>query len=244
MTTDRPIAVMGAMDSEIDLIIGRIDNKSTRRIGGWDFISGTIEEKPVTAVRCFIGMANSAAATDLLIENYNPQCVIIQGTCGGHNPLLHRGDIIIGERVIEYCRRETSPLGEGEGSRFESSRPIKAQIPCGNTCERASEIFCDSALMEKAKTVPYSKGRLITGCISCGDVFNRERDVLKYLHSVRGSDCEEMEGFAVGQVCKAFGVPFIDIRVLSNSELYPEEEFDESYASQCQEFCLDFIEKL
>ena len=58
MTTDRPIAVMGAMDSEIDLIIGRIDNKSTRRIGGWDFISGTIEEKPVTAVRCFIGMAN------------------------------------------------------------------------------------------------------------------------------------------------------------------------------------------
>ena len=242
MSADRPIAVIGAMESEISLVIAGIENKSTRRIGGWDFISGTIGEKPVTAVRCFIGMANSAAATALLIENYNPRCVIIQGTCGGHNPLLHRGDIIIGERVIENCRRETSPLGEGEGSRFESSRPIKAQIPCGNTCERASEIFCDSALMEKAKTVPYSKGRLITGCISCGDVFNRERDVLKYLHSVRGSDCEEMEGFAVGQVCKAFGVPFIDIRVLSNSELYPEEEFDESYASQCQEFCLDFIE--
>ena len=104
MTTDRPIAVMGAMDSEIDLIIGRIDNKSTRCIGGWDFISGTIGEKPVTAVRCFIGMANSAAATALLIENYNPQCVIIQGTCGGHNPLLHRGDIIKGALLFDQNR--------------------------------------------------------------------------------------------------------------------------------------------
>lgn len=46
---------------------------------------------------------------------------------------------------------------------------------------------------------------------------------------MRGSDCEEMEGFAAGQVCKAFGVPFIDIRVLSNSELHPGEEFDKSY---------------
>ena len=34
MTADRPIAVIGAMESEINLIIGRIENKSTRRIGG------------------------------------------------------------------------------------------------------------------------------------------------------------------------------------------------------------------
>ena len=244
MSAERPIAVIGAMESEINFIIGRIDNKNTRSIGGWNFISGTIGDKPVTAVRCFIGMANSAAATALLIENYNPQCVIIQGTCGGHNPLLHRGDIVIGERVIENSRRETPALGEGEGSRFESGRFIEAELPCGNTSIRAGEIFCDSALVEKAKTVPYSKGRLITGCISCGDVWNRERDVIKYLHCVRGSDCEEMEGFAAAQVCKAFGVPFIDIRVLSNSELYPDETYDESYALLCQEFCLDLIEKL
>ena len=244
MTADRPIAIIGAMESEINLIIAGIENKSTRSIGGRDYISGTIGDKSVTTVRCFIGMANSAAAAALLIENYNPRCVIIQGTCGGHNPLLHRGDIVIGERVIENSRRETPALGEGEGSRFESGRLIEAEIPCGNTAERASEIFCDADLVEKAKTVPYSKGRLITGCISCGDVWNREIDVLKYLHSVRGSDCEEMEGFAVGQVCKAFGVPFIDIRILSNSELYPEEKYDESYGIRCQEFCLDLIEKL
>lgn len=244
MDADRPIALIGAMESEIGLIIGRIENKSTQRIGGWKFTGGTIKEKPVVAVRCFIGMANSAAATALLIENYNPRCVILQGTCGGHNPLLHRGDIVIGERVIELCRRETSPLGEGEGSRFESGRLMEAELPCGNTAVTASEIFCDGELAEKAKAVPYAKGRLITGCISCGDVWNRERDVLNYMHCVRGSDCEEMEGFAVGQVCKAFGVPFIDIRVLSNSEFYPDEMFDESYARQCQEFCLGYIEEL
>lgn len=244
MAADRPVAVIGPMDSEIGLITGKIENKSTRRIGGWDFVSGTLSGKSVVAVRSFIGMANSAAAAALLIENYNPKCVIIQGTCGGHNPLLHRGDIVIGERVIEICRRETAPLGEGEGSAFEKGRLIEADIPHGDRAERAFEIFCDRELIEKAKAVPFANGRVITGCISCGDIWNRELDVLGYMHRVRGSDCEEMEGFAVGQVCEAFGVPFIDIRILSNSELYPEEGYDVSHALDCQEFCIDFIGKL
>ncbi|MBR6005362.1 MAG: 5'-methylthioadenosine/S-adenosylhomocysteine nucleosidase [Clostridia bacterium] len=239
---DRPVAVIGAMTSEIDYIIGKMGNKTTRRIGGWDFVSGLLGGKPVVAVRCFIGMANAAAATALLIENYNPRCVIIQGTCGAHNPLLHKGDIVIGEKVIEICRRETYSLKEGEGSRFEAVRIMKAEIPHADASEKSDRVFCESALVEKAKEIPYTAGRVITGCISSGDIWNREYDVLKYLHTVRGSDCEEMEGFAVGQICAAFGVPFIDIRVVSNSELY-DEVFDESLALDCQKFCVDFIGK-
>ena len=239
---DRPVAVIGAMTSEIDYIIGKMGNKTTRRIGGWDFVSGMLGGKPVVAVRCFIGMANAAAATALLIENYNPRCVIIQGTCGAHNPLLHKGDIVIGEKVIEICRRETYHLKKGDGSRIDAASIMKAEIPHADTAEKADKVFCDSNLVNIAKTVPYSDGRLITGCISSGDIWNREYDVLKYLHTVRGSDCEEMEGFAVGQICAAFGVPFIDIRVVSNSELY-DEVFDESLALDCQKFCVDFIGK-
>ena len=66
---DRPIAVIGAMTSETDYIIGRMETKSTRCIGGWIFISGLLGGKSVVVVRCFIGMANAAAATALLIEN-------------------------------------------------------------------------------------------------------------------------------------------------------------------------------
>ena len=106
---DRPIAVIGAMTSETDYIIGRMETKSTRCIGGWIFISGLLGGKSVVVVRCFIGMANAAAATALLIENYNPCCVIIQGTSGGHNPLLHKGDIVIGERPISNIS-DFSPL--------------------------------------------------------------------------------------------------------------------------------------
>ena len=241
---DRPITVIGAMTSETDYIIGRMETKSTRCIGGWIFISGLLGGKSVVVVRCFIGMANAAAATALLIENYSPRCVIIQGTCGGHNPLLHKGDIVIGESVIEICRRETYQLEKDEGCRIEAVRIMKAEIPHADTSEKTDRIFCDSALVEKAKEIPYTTGKVITGCISSGDVWNREYDVLKYLHTVRGSDCEEMEGFAVGQVCTAFGVPFIDIRVLSNSEIHPDESFDESLGLNCQKFVVDYIEKL
>ena len=242
--TDRPIAIMGAMTSEIDFITDKMDSKTMRRIGGWDFVSGFLGGKPVVSVRCFVGMANAAAATALLIENYSPRCVIIQGTCGGHNPLLHKGDIVIGERIIENCRRETSPLKEGEGSSFEAGRVINAEIAAGDRKVRTSELFCDSALIEKAEDTPYTEGKVITGCISSGDIFNREYDVIAFIHKSLGSDCEEMEGFAVGQVCAAFGVPFIDIRVLSNSEIHLNESFDESLALNCQKFCIDLIEKL
>ena len=241
---DRPIAIIGPMASEIDYINSKIENKTARRVGGWVFISGNLGTKSVVAVRSYIGMANVAAATALLIEKFQPRCVIIQGTCGGHNPLLHKGDIVIGERIIEICRLETRPLKAGEGSRFAAGNILNAEIPHGDTAESANALFCDSRLVDIAKTVSYDGGRLMTGCISSGDIWNREHDVLQYLHTVRGSDCEEMEGFAVGQVCAAFGVPFIDIRVISNSELYPEETFDERLAIHCQRFCVDFINKL
>ena len=209
--TDRPIAVIGAMTSEINYIIGKMDSITTQQIGGWVFISGFLRGKPVVAVRCFIGMANASAATALVIENYSPRCVIIQGTCGGHNPLLHKGDIVIGESVIEICRRETYQLKKGEGCRLEAVRIMKAEIPHADASDKADRIFCDSALVEKAKEIPYTAGKVITGCISSGDIWNREFDAISYMHRSRGSDCEEMEGFAVGQVCAAFGVPFIDI---------------------------------
>ncbi|MCR5149723.1 MAG: 5'-methylthioadenosine/S-adenosylhomocysteine nucleosidase [Clostridiales bacterium] len=237
------IAVIGPMASEIDYITDTIENKNIRRIGGWNFVSGTLGEKPVVAVRSFIGMANAAAATALLIENYSPRCVIIQGTCGGHNPKLHKGDIVIGESVIETCRLVTCQLKEGEGSRIDAANVIKAQIAHADTAENTDRIFCDRNLVDVAKTVPYSGGKLVTGCISSGDIWNREYDVISFMHRSRGSDCEEMEGFAVGQICSSFGVPFIDIRVLSNSELY-DEAFDESLALNCQKFCVDFINRL
>ena len=53
-----------------------------------------------------------------------------------------------------------------------------------------------------------------------------------------------MEGFGVAQVCAQLNVPCADIRVISNSEWYSQEEFNEKYGEQCQMFVLQVIRRL
>ena len=49
----------------------------------------------------------SAAATAIGILNYAPDCIISQGTAGGHDPQLHKKDIVVGERLINISSFQT-----------------------------------------------------------------------------------------------------------------------------------------
>ena len=99
-------------------------------------------------------------------------------------------------------------------------------------------------IIDAAAAVPYPDGRVIRGTIGAADIWNRELDMIAHLHSTLSSDCEEMEGFAVAQVCAQMGVPCADIRIISNSEWHEDEPFDEGYGQFCQEFCLDLLHRM
>ena len=66
----------------------------------------------------------------------------------------------------------------------------------------------------------------------------------EYLHRTLGTSCEEREGCGVAQVCARMGVPNADIRIISNSEWHPEEEFNEKYGEDCQKFVLEVTRRL
>lgn len=240
----KPIMILGPMKSESAYLTEQLHEPKEHRLGAYRFVSGTVDAYPVVIGRTYIGMVNSAAATALAIERFDPQCVMIQGTSGAHDPDLHQGDIVLGENIVHVGRFFTQHRDSGDESCFyDWSFPGSEMIVDGKE-QFIGVLHSDPAIMDIAASVPYPYGRVKRGTIGAADIWNRELDMIAYLRATLGTDCEEMEGFAVAQVCAQLGVKCADIRVISNSEWHSDEVFDESYGRLCQEFCLEVIRQL
>lgn len=64
------------------------------------FYMGRLCGQKVIVSKTFQGMVNAGAATVLAISHFMPRCIINQGVCGGHDPSLHRGDMILGKTIF------------------------------------------------------------------------------------------------------------------------------------------------
>src|SRR5258706_13189738 len=92
----RPVIVQGAMDVEIRKLAGAIEHPREENILGWTFWSGTVDGYPVVVSKTMKGMENTAAATVLAAEHYQPAAIINHGTGGGHQPYRQEFDNLFG----------------------------------------------------------------------------------------------------------------------------------------------------
>lgn len=98
--TQAPILIQGAMDVETTAMMEALEDAERITIGGYIFVSGKLDGYPVIISKTQVGMVNAAASTAIAIMNFNPLCIINQGTAGGHDPALHAGDIVLGETIV------------------------------------------------------------------------------------------------------------------------------------------------
>ncbi len=239
-----PIILMGTTDTEVQMIALKLTNPKGYVYGDCTFTEGYLDGYPAVVVLNLVGVANAAFATTIAIETYNPKCVIFNGTSGAHNPNLHQGDIILGRDIISHTI--TSPRrkeGEGVGDPEEMKLFGIETLVEGKTKSRET-LHSSEELLETAMKVPYEKGALRCGTILTGDFWNREVDKIKFYHRTYGTDCEEMEGFSVAHVCKKLDTPVLIVRIISNSEYYPEEEFDPQLGVQCQEYTFEVMKEI
>ena len=241
---DKPIVILGPMDSESALLIKALEDRHEEHLGAYIFNEGYIGGYPAVVCRCYIGVVNSAAAAALAVQKYDPLCVTIQGTSGAHDPKLHQGDIVLGESLVELGSFYTYHRERGEGSDIFTWTQPGAEIKTDKGIGRIRVLHSDERIIDSASSISYEYGRVVRGVIGAADIWNRELDMIDHLHRTLGTSCEEMEGFGVAQVCAQLGVPCADIRVISNSEWYPDERFDEKYGVFCQMFVLEVIRKI
>lgn len=86
----------------IATIFGCFRKKVTSRNARITFYEGTIENIKVITLFCGVCKVNAAIATQILVDKYNVDIIIISGTAGGLDNRLEIGDTVISTEIAYY----------------------------------------------------------------------------------------------------------------------------------------------
>lgn len=222
----RPIMVQGPMPIEAEKFADRLENVKEEKSGSFVFYIGTLDNYPVIVAKTGKGMENTAAATAVAIERYNPIAIINQGTSGGHDADLNVFDIVLGERTTNLGSLKTADKDENQGIDPTVWKPMDLMASEGSAgedpnAEKIRYYEGDKELLAAANAVidTYTEGKIVQGTIGSADVWNNEVDRIKWFHEKYGTSVEEMEGAAAAQIADAYDIAFLGIRILSNNKV-------------------------
>lgn len=196
------IAIIAAMDEEIESVKKLMMDISIKEIYDLQFITGKINEKEVVLVKCGVGKVNAARTTQVLIDNFDIEYVINVGTAGSLNDNIEIGDVVIAEKLVQHDFDVTAGGHEK-----------------GYISGLGKYFYSDENLIEKAKVTIEQINEEFNqhiGTIVTGDIFVQSIDMKNRIKEEFNAECVEMEGAAIAQVCTLDKVPFIVIRAISD----------------------------
>jgi adenosylhomocysteine nucleosidase len=196
------IALIGAMNEEIELLISHMEQVMESSKAGITYREGMFLGKAVVVCKSGVGKVNAAVTTQILIDHFAVEAVIFTGVAGALDPELNIGDIVISSECMQHDMDVTA-LGFPRGV-----------IPY----EETSVFAADADLMELATASGNKlfKGRVKQGRVLSGDQFIASREIVSQLHTELEGMCTEMEGAAVAQVCSMNQIPYVVIRSMSD----------------------------
>lgn len=216
------IAIMSALHEEINRIIKEINIKNKVKIGKRIYYEGDFNGHDVVIVFSHWGKVAAALTATTLITTFNVDKIIFTGVAGGISENLHIGDIVIGRNIYQHDMDSSPifpkyeiPLLKSDHIKTAEKEIAKAYQAAENLINKDFSKYFSAKDLEEFK---IKEPKLMIGDIASGDEFvsddkTRNR-IIKDLPSVV---CVEMEGAAVAQVCKAFDIPFVIIRTISDS---------------------------
>ena len=210
------IAIMGALDQEIAILLDSMKSSKKVSRGGIDFFTGKLKGKKVVILKAGVGKVNASYSTAILTENFSPSVLIFTGVAGGLHPEALPGDIVIGEKLVQF------DFGQVDSTGFKVS-PFR-KLNGG----RHEELYveADRKLVEKSASaarkiefVPISNRtpKVFSGVIATGDIFVSNDEKAAWLYEEFNALATEMEGAAIAHICRTLGIPFIIIRSCSDN---------------------------
>lgn len=216
-----PIAIIGAFDTEVELIKAEITDKKTVTLLHVPFTCGNLKGKSLILVETGVGKVNAAVTAALLLYYFKPRQVIFTGIAGSLDPEIRPADIIIGAQCAqhdygEYWEKEGFvPRGaKNPGSGYYLPLYLNADPHLFKTAQQAAELVQFEAVKTKKG---FRKPKIISGTILTGDTFVAAESKRRQLRNRFQGSVVEMEGAAVAQVCYLNNVPHIVIRSVSDS---------------------------
>lgn len=190
------IGIIVAMRKELDLLLPLLQDSEESRMSGFDFYRGKVGKHDVMVMQCGIGKVNAAMGALTLVNAFLPDFVINSGVAGGADKSVNVMDVVAGARVAYHdvwCGPE-SELGQVQGL------PLYFE-----GAQRLLDLIQDQEGIRK-------------GLICSGDQFI---DTMDAVNRIKGNFSEalavDMESGAIAQVCHVTKVPFMALRVISDS---------------------------
>lgn len=180
------------MQKEQALILPLLSDATTVSSGSITYHRGFIGENEVAVMQCGIGKVNAAVGAVSLIDAFAPDLVINTGVAAGAGDEVAVMDMVIADRLVHH---DFWCIGEEWGHVPGSPRFFPAKLP----------------------TIKETDGVKV-GLIASGELFISSKNEVD---TIRGHFPDvmaiDMESAAIAQVCNLRGVPFMCMRVISDS---------------------------
>lgn len=230
------IGVLSAMAKEHVQLTSLLTNTTTEHEGNYEFTIGTIRENTVILMACGMGKVNAAVGATTLIRRYAPDCLISSGCAGGMDDSLRLLDVVVSnecayhdvsipgyevgqmqglpprfrseQELVETalqthpqtCPPSTKEVCLGRSESLTSSQPLPSSLPVreGSCCERVAKV--------------------VSGLICSGDQFISDHSQLRVIKdNFPDVLAVDMESAAIAQTCFLWQVPFMSVRVISDT---------------------------
>ena len=196
------IGIIGAMDSEVEMLKSRLADSRKISVGGIDFYRGTLLGKEVAIARCGIGKVFAAMCAEAMIITFSPKVIINTGVGGALKKGISIGDIVIAKKLVQHDM-DTSPLGDPKGL---ISGINKVYFDAD---ENGVKLLLAAA---ESESLPIRCGTIASGDRFVADSETKAAIVREFDASV----CE-MEGASIAQVAYVNRTPVLVIRAVSDS---------------------------
>jgi futalosine hydrolase len=208
------IALLCSVSAEAELLLSKTTTTTITMLGSKSVIEGTLANHRVLLCVGGMGKVNAAHAATLMIEKFNPRALIVFGVGGAYPSSGAKvGDIALASEEIAGDEgvltldgfKDTEyigiPLVQSDRARLYNRFPVSA-----------SNLRHARQVLSRSKTnVRLHAGAFITLSTCTGTSLRAEALEMRY-HGL----CENMEGAAVAQVAELHGVPWLEVRGISN----------------------------
>ena len=210
--------------------------------------TGRLGNNEIVLWQCGIGKVNAAVGTMRLVQEHRPDAILSTGLAGGIDPLMQVMDVLAATQCVYHDVDCGTGLGcvrgqvQGLPERFDADqRLLDHAIAVG-------KLLASSSDFNKGKSLfaPTDNSALRTGLICTGDQFitdrERQNDIKRYFPD--GLACD-MESAAIAQTCYLLKVPFLSLRVISDTPGRTDnhqQQWEDFLASMC-DHSFHFVKK-
>lgn len=92
------IGIVSAFGAEADILLAQTTAKHTWNINGNRYTTGTLRGNRVVITLSGVSMINATMATQLMLDHFHIERLVMSGIAGGVNPARHVGDVLVPER--------------------------------------------------------------------------------------------------------------------------------------------------